>query len=83
MSTASTKVQLPTNEEIEAMAMLLGESTAFCSCCLGKRVSKGLFGIPVRCSQCNGFGYDYLGVKTLKALGLKMDWTKIRVRRAF
>lgn len=61
---------LPSRDEIEAMAMLLGELTMICSCCLGHGASRGIFGGKRRCGQCNGVGYDYLGEKTADALGL-------------
>lgn len=57
-----------TNAKIEAMAMLLGEPTVVCSCCLGRRREmRAIFG-PRICGQCNGLGYDVLGDKTKAAL---------------
>lgn len=68
---------LPSPEEIEATAMLLGEPTIICSCCLGRQTTRGIFGGKRRCGQCNGWGYDYLGDKTLEAFGLDREkWIK-------
>ena len=53
---------------IEATAMLLGENTIICSCCLGKGASRGLFGGKRRCGQCRGTGFDYIGERTKQAL---------------
>jgi hypothetical protein len=66
---------MPSPEVIEATAMLLGEPCMICSCCLGKQTVKGFFGGRRRCTQCNGWGYDYIGDKTLEAFGaVKGKW---------
>lgn len=54
-------------EEVIAVSMLLGdEHPIVCSCCLGKGTNSSLFGLRrSRCGQCDGKGYDWIGLKTL------------------
>jgi hypothetical protein len=60
----------PSPAEIEATAMLLGEKTLICSCCLGKQRYHGVFGGLRRCGQCNGTGFDIIEKKTREALNI-------------
>ena len=71
-----SKPAIPSPEEIEAIAMLLGEPSMICSCCLGRQTVKGIFGGQRRCGQCMGSGFDILGPRTAEACGLKQksDW---------
>lgn len=57
--------------EVEATAMLLGEFTVICSCCLGRKWQTSFILGQRRCGQCKGTGYDYLGPKTTAALANK------------
>lgn len=61
---------LPSNDEIKATAMLLGETALLCSCCLGRRYKKYVIGGHVRCGQCGGIGFDLLGKYTMEAFGI-------------
>lgn len=59
------------HEEATATAMLIGEpAPIICSCCLGRRIERRIFGWG-RCGQCMGTGYDLMGPKTGKIMGLK------------
>ncbi len=59
--------------EIEATAMLLNELTIICSCCLGKKWERTIFGGRRKCGQCEGLGYDFLGPKTCEALAARQQ----------
>lgn len=64
--------RLHRDPEVEATAMLLGEHTMPCSCCLGRKWHTVLLVMgKMRCGQCKGTGYDYLGPKTTAALANK------------
>lgn len=66
---------IPPAEEIIATSMLLGEEAPIiCSCCLGRRKSRGLFGVMSTCGQCEGWGFDYVGRKTCEALRLGIKY---------
>jgi hypothetical protein len=71
---ADEREHWPPHDEIVATSMLLGEGPPIlCSCCLGKRTTSGVFGSWRRCGQCRGLGYDLLGSRTRKALGITDD----------
>lgn len=60
----------PSHDEIVAISMLLGEfPPIICSCCMGRGFGMELWG-RLRCIQCDGLGYDYMGAKTREALKL-------------
>ena len=60
--------KLHKDQETEATAMLLGEITVICSCCLGKKWQPSVFMGKRSCGQCKGTGYDFIGPKTSEAL---------------
>lgn len=58
------------HNEVVATAMLLGDvSPIICSGCLGKGRERVPWGGFRRCPQCDGWGFDYMGPLTRKALG--------------
>lgn len=58
------------HNEVVATAMLLGDvSPIICSGCLGKGRERVPWGGFRRCPQCDGWGFDYIGPLTRKALG--------------
>lgn len=63
-----TRQRVVPREEVICIAMLLGESEPIiCSCCRGKGFEHRLWGQSV-CSQCEGWGFDWIGPKTKQSM---------------
>lgn len=61
-------VKLVTNEEVIAIAMLVGDGApALCAYCNGKRNEKTITGVRI-CRECGGTGFEYIGRKTLATI---------------